>query len=594
MKNIKLRYGGPYDKFMTKLPPLEEQQFRNWYNSYSSQTGNSWNPDDPQHMYDYRGYWRSTGGAPITNEHLPDTFKLPGHESYIRTDKEARADNMYGRTESKYKFNNGGSITNLSDNQYSSGIFKFNGPSHEQGGIPIAYNGTEVEVEGDETGYIDKSGDLNVFGNMYVPGTRQKFKSLSKDIAKAEQKANNRLKRSADLMNTVNDFDSPLERLRANSASIMGKSAMRQQQAATMAKENLASLQNQMLDYSSSLGISPKEIFGRPKANDGVTVPLKDRRKREEEMLSPFVPDYNARFFGQPANVQVPYDRLGYDLEPIQGVRRDKPVSAKLTSKAPSIQELRTPRSMQFDSPDPTVYNEPLSLGQIGPELYTLATNRQEFVPSQFYTPQLYQNYRVSFADRLNQNNSTFRAIAANQTNPAVMGQLAAQKYASDQSVLSDEYRANQSIQDQITNRNIELINQAQMTNINIGRENAEFRAQNAAATRATTREAIKSISNKFVQQKQYNKGLTLYSQMIPHYKYDPTSGTWNFESQGPADINVGGYSTATQQSSSPSSVNNLYGESRVTNYNRDSKGRILQRSEQRSPGLLRIFRRGY
>lgn len=491
------------------------------------------------------------------------------------------------------RYANGGSITGLSDNDYSNGIFRFNGPSHRDGGIPISYNGTDVEVEGDETGYIDQSGDLNIFGNMYVPGTKKKFKSLSKDIAKAESKAQNRLRRATNIMDSVEDFDDPIQRLSANAASVMGKSAMNQQKMATTAKENLATLQNNMLSYSNALGVNPKQLFG--KAQNGQTIPYRpreDRRKEESLIVDNLIPGIINKYREPEPYIQVPYDRLGYDLEKIEGVRKDdsSSISTRLTNRIPSIQSQKQTSSPRFATTEPTVYNQGLGIGQILPELYTLATNRQEFVPTQFYTPQLYQPYRVSFQDRLNQNQSTFRAIAnAAQNNPAALSQLAAQKYNADQAVLSEEFRTNQSIQDQITNRNIDLINQSQLTNLQLGRENAELRAQNAAATRATTRAAITSIASKNLQQQQYNRGLTLYNQLIPHYKYDPRTSSWNFESQGPADINVGGVSVNTP---SATNLSNLYGESRVTSYQRDPKGRVLQRAEQRSPGLLRIFRR--
>lgn len=530
---------------------------------------------------------------------LLNTFK---DEDIIRLNNEVASNNMTnsGMADSgtsikgnnmNRMYSNGGSITPLSNNPTSQGIFRFNGPSHERGGIPIAYNGSSVEVEGDETGYIDKGGDLNIFGNMYVPGTRKKFKSLSKDIAAVEKKAGNNLRRSSALMNTVNDFDDPMERLRANSASIMGKSAMAQQSRATSAKENLSTLQNSMLNYADNIGMSPKRLFG--KAARGYSLPgdpyprqrplsKEEQAVADNRILSPLVPDY----LQQEVPVDIPYDRLGYDLEPIQSIRRDRtPDTPKLGNAIPSIQQQRKTH-LSFDPVSTPVYNSPLSLGQVMPELYTLATNRQEFVPSQHFTPQLLQPTRVSFQDRLNQNNSTFRAIA-NSSNPAAMAQIAAQKYNADQQVLGDEFRANQSVQDQVTNRNIEMINQANLQNIGFARENAELRAQNAAATRATTRAAITSIAGKNLQMQQYNRGLTLYNQMTPHYRYNSETGQWDFASQGPVDINVGGLST----NSTPSYAN-LYGESRVTDYARDSKGRLLRRSEQRAPGLLRIIKR--
>lgn len=43
--------------------------------------GNNRNPDEPEHYYDYRGYWKNGPEVQslIFNEHLPDTWKVPGH-----------------------------------------------------------------------------------------------------------------------------------------------------------------------------------------------------------------------------------------------------------------------------------------------------------------------------------------------------------------------------------------------------------------------------------------------------------------------------------------------------------------------------------
>lgn len=51
---------------------------------YSSIHGLNSNPDEKEHYYDYRGYWKN-GPEPMslfTLEHLPDKWKTPGHPSF--------------------------------------------------------------------------------------------------------------------------------------------------------------------------------------------------------------------------------------------------------------------------------------------------------------------------------------------------------------------------------------------------------------------------------------------------------------------------------------------------------------------------------
>ena len=67
---------------ITKLDPLNEIEFQKWYKKYAVLTGNSVNPDDPLHYYNYRGYWKDYGGTLPTERdgyHLPSEYKTAGH-----------------------------------------------------------------------------------------------------------------------------------------------------------------------------------------------------------------------------------------------------------------------------------------------------------------------------------------------------------------------------------------------------------------------------------------------------------------------------------------------------------------------------------
>lgn len=76
------------DSRRTVLSEQQEGLFRNWYDMFSRRQGISENPDDPEHHYDYRGWWQDATDYDraqvrnTPNSHLSDRFKLPGHETF--------------------------------------------------------------------------------------------------------------------------------------------------------------------------------------------------------------------------------------------------------------------------------------------------------------------------------------------------------------------------------------------------------------------------------------------------------------------------------------------------------------------------------
>lgn len=163
---------------------------------------------------------------------------------------------------------NGASISQLSDNGSSNGMIQFNGPSHADGGIPISYAGQPVEVEGNETGFVDSMGDLNVFGNMYMPGTKTKFKTIGKHIAEKERLASKQMDTSMQLITKSDPYDK-FERLKFNSGMLMAKGASLKQQDLTQAKEGLALLQQSMLEQDLQKFDNQKAARGWSSGGDG-------------------------------------------------------------------------------------------------------------------------------------------------------------------------------------------------------------------------------------------------------------------------------------------------------------------------------------
>ena len=70
--------------YKTMLTPAEEELFNKWYQQYAMTHGLDKDPDNPEHYYDYRGYWKEGPeyNSLIFNEHLPDKWKTPGHPTF--------------------------------------------------------------------------------------------------------------------------------------------------------------------------------------------------------------------------------------------------------------------------------------------------------------------------------------------------------------------------------------------------------------------------------------------------------------------------------------------------------------------------------
>lgn len=215
-----------------------------------------------------------------------------------------------------------------------------------------------------------------------------------------------------------------------------------------------------------------------------------------------------------------------------QKIRYNTP---KLNINPPSTSLQNTPNTVQTYMKPPTINTtrnsipsnqENFNLGQITPELYALATNSYEAVPSLQYQPQLHTPYQVSFQDQINQNQSSFNQVAqiSRQNNDSeYLPQLAAQKYSADQSVLANEFRTNQGISNDVTNKNVDILNNAALTNLNLTDVQMQRQTQARSNTKATNQAAFNSISSKIQQNSLENKTLGVYENMY-NYRFDPNT----------------------------------------------------------------------
>lgn len=151
----------------------------------------------------------------------------------------------------------------------------FRGPSHENGGMPISYGQSPVEVEGGEPAVKLQDGgsgedSMVVFGNLKInkeganmlgnPKLKnQKFKNYVNDLSKIEAKQNKIIDRSTDMLDNL-DVNSSFDKLKMSAlqANLMG-SSMKLKDIATK-KQDAAALQGAINDTAEEYGLIADDL----------------------------------------------------------------------------------------------------------------------------------------------------------------------------------------------------------------------------------------------------------------------------------------------------------------------------------------------
>jgi hypothetical protein len=225
-----------------------------------------------------------------------------------------------------------------------------------------------------------------------------------------------------------------------------------------------------------------------------------------------------------------------------QGFPELKPVVPKTTGPATNILKPVTPpakrdnsglinsllgQAMQYLRPSDV---EELDPNQLIGELYAMSQNQVEPVFAQKAIPRLDTPYDISLQDILNENRATLRRQQQLiGYNPAAQSSLAAGEYEANQKVLAEQFRLNQAKKDQVYSRNREILNQYDMTNLGILGQQADRQAQALSKTKATTQEALNSISSKIAQNKLENRTLATMENMYG-YRFDPRFRAQSFQ----------------------------------------------------------------
>jgi len=184
---------------------------------------------------------------------------------------------------------------------------------------------------------------------------------------------------------------------------------------------------------------------------------------------------------------------------------------------------------------------------QLGGEIYSLISNRDEPVDARFFTPSLRSPYDISLQAQKNDAISQNRAMMRNPVfanNPASAAMASAQTYSQLQKINEQEFIANQQMKDAVYSGNLEKIDQAKMMNLGIADQQQDRMTQGRANTRKERIDALSSIGNKQANFERDNRRNKVLANMYPTFGFDndyqaqvETPTTFNIPGQGPTGL---------------------------------------------------------
>jgi hypothetical protein len=173
---------------------------------------------------------------------------------------------------------------------------------------------------------------------------------------------------------------------------------------------------------------------------------------------------------------------------------------------------------------------EELDPRQLIGEMYALSTNQLEPVQAQKIQPRLSTPIDISLQDILNENRATLRRQQQLVGyNPSAQSAFAAQEYGINQRVLGEQFRLNQTERNRLYEKNRDILNQSDLTNLGILSSQADKQALAISNTKDIDREALSSIASKVAQNKLENRTLAVMENMY-NYRYDPSFRAQNYQ----------------------------------------------------------------
>lgn len=260
----------------------------------------------------------------------------------------------------------------------------FKGPSHEDGGMPIKYGKSNVEVEGGEPAVQlkdgGKSSNLTIFGDMKIPSygvselndpkaKGKKFKSYIADLSKDEAKQNRTIVKGGLHAGEAED-NSPFDQLKISTGKAMITGADMKLKQIAQKKQTASAVQNAILETADEFGLKSDELakgnFKKAK-NGGKVAQFGDNpsfgtkygTKKQEDYIQPYGE-------GQPSNDLSELELLMAMNRRKQEAQNMSMLSSKEVAKKIGDRKApESPKKVYMTSPDaPTTF--PL-IGDIGP-----------------------------------------------------------------------------------------------------------------------------------------------------------------------------------------------------------------------------------
>lgn len=450
-----------------------------------------------------------------------------------------------------------GEAETISENPYlpdGGQTVMFKGPSHEDGGMPVKFGKSAVEVEGGEPAVKlpdGKKNNLVIFGDMKIPSygvselndpkaKGKKFKNYINELSRVEDKQNKIATDGLELINS-NPIATTFDKLKFNSGKAMLTGSDMKLKEIAGKKQIAASIQNAILETAEERGLDSTELAkgnikkakkgSKIMAENGIEWPPKSA------VNNPEFHKFKDRGINIPTS--IPVDLSNKIAFPDRG---GMPFAHQVdyTPREDGFADSTEPSSAEQNKFDwTTVFNSvvpflrpsnqtKLDPNQLSGEMFALANNQLEPVQAQTYSPLLESVSDISLQDQLNANQSDFNAIQRSTAgNPAAQSILAAQKYAANSNVLGEQFRLNQAQKMGTFNRNRATLNDAQLRNLSILDQQYVRQTQAKSNTKTTAQSALNSISEKIARNKLENRTLGIYENLY-NYRFGPKGMAFN------------------------------------------------------------------
>jgi hypothetical protein len=163
----------------------------------------------------------------------------------------------------------------------------------------------------------------------------------------------------------------------------------------------------------------------------------------------------------------------------------------------------------------------PLDPMQLAGEMDALADNQVQPVFAQTLQPRLGSPIDISLQSALNANQADYNAMLRNVGyNPAAQSILAAQKYAATSELLGKESQMNKEEKARVFDANRQLLNEYDIKNAVTNDLQQVRQSQAESITKAQRREALKSIGDKYLQNRRENMEAGI-NENLYNFRYD-------------------------------------------------------------------------